>query len=117
MTQYDEAAGSKREREELVAKAEAKEILRHCVQVRRDYVGGGTGKDLNSPYKQQMVRSTQDRRSTAKAQAYPEDGKKISGMTAQKSRLESALGAEANRSKEKAKVAPDDCLGGVRKCL
>ena len=45
VTQYDEAAGSKRKREELVAKAEAKEILRHCVQMRRDYIGGGTGKD------------------------------------------------------------------------
>ena len=107
VTQY-EAAGSKRGREELVAKAEAKEILRHCVQVRRDYVGGGTGKDPNSPSKQQMVRSTQDRRSMAKAQAYPEDGKKISGMTAQKSRSESALGVEANHSTGKAKVASDD---------
>ena len=41
VTQY-KAAESKRGREDLVAKAEAKEILRHFVQERRDYVGGGT---------------------------------------------------------------------------
>ena len=90
---------------------------RHCVQVRRDYIGGGTGKDPNSSSKQQMVRSTQDRRSMAKAQAYPEDGKKISGMTAQKSRLESALRAEANHSTGKAKVASDDCSREGKKAL
>ena len=115
VTQYDEAVGSKRGREELVTKA--KEVLRHCVQVRRDYVGGGTGKDPSSSSKQQMARGTQDRRSMAKAQAYLEDGKKISGMTAQKTRLESALGVEANHSTGKAKVVPEDCSREGEKVL
>jgi hypothetical protein len=107
VTQYDEAVGSKRGREELVTKA--KEVLRHCVQVRRDYVGGGTGKDPNSSSKQQMARGTQDRRSMAKAQEDPGDSKTLSGTTAQKKRLASALGAEENHSLGKAKVVPDDC--------
>jgi len=105
VTQYDEAAGSKGGREELVAK----EVLRHCVQVRRDYVGGGTGKDPSNSSKQQTVRGIQDRRSMAKAQEDPGDGKTLSGTTAQKKRLASALGAEANHSSGKAKVVPDDC--------
>jgi hypothetical protein len=37
------------------------------------------------------------------------DGKTMSGMTVQKTRLGSTLGAEANHSTEKAKVTPDNC--------
>ena len=52
-SQANDEAGRKRGREELVVIVKGKKALRNGVHVRREYVGGGTGKEMSGDYKEQ----------------------------------------------------------------